>query len=116
MSPLRLWWTEDAERTQRFFNAVLLEHGMAPAACEPWVAEKVLRQHLQSPAIWAVFPLQDWLAMDADLCHPDPSTERINVPDNPENVWNYRLHIDLDALLAADDFNRKIRAMVSETR
>lgn len=116
MSPLRLWWEEDSERSQRFFNTVLFEQGEAPAHCEVWIVEKILSQHLQSPAMWAIFPIQDWLAMDAELRNPNTSVEQINYPDNPDNLWNYRMHISLNDLLAATDFNQKVNNLVEQCR
>jgi len=116
MSPIRLWWEEDRVKTQRYYNSMLFENGEAPAKCEPWITEKILWQHLQSPAMWVILPLQDWLAVDGKLCNKDIHAERINVPDNPKNVWCYRMHLDLDKLLTADAFNHKVKGMVSEGR
>ncbi|MDR1679648.1 MAG: 4-alpha-glucanotransferase [Prevotellaceae bacterium] len=116
MSPLRLWWTEDAARTQRYFNAELGCEGIAPAECEPWIVEKILARHLQSPAAWVILPVQDWLAVSADLRYPNPEAERINVPDNPQNLWCYRMHLTVDEMLAADCFNEEITKMIREAR
>lgn len=116
MSPIRSWWEEDPIRTQRFFKQMLFEAGESPKICEPWVAEKIIWQHMQSPAMWVVLPLQDWLAIDEDLRLPNQHGERINVPDNPDNYWNYRMHLDLETLLEADFFNHKIRNMVTDCR
>lgn len=116
MNPLRAWWEEDFEKTQRYFNNVLFENGDAPKTCEPWIAEKIIGQHIQSPAMWVILPLQDWLAMDENLRNPDAQSERINEPDNPQNVWCYRMHIDLDKLLAARDFNSKLLNMIQSER
>lgn len=116
MSPIRSWWEEDPIRTQRFFKQMMFEAGESPKTCEPWVAERIVWQHLQSPAVWVVLPLQDWLAMDDDLRLPNPHGERINVPDNPDNYWNYRMHLDIETLLDAEYFNHKIRNLLSESR
>ncbi len=116
MSPIRSWWEEDRAKTQRYFNSMLFEPGEAPETCEPWIAEKIVGQHIQSPAMWVVLPLQDWLAIDADLRHSDPHAERINVPDNSKNVWNYRMHIPLEKLQNASDFNSKLFALIQNER
>ncbi len=116
MSPIRMWWEEDRAKTQRYFNHMLFEAGEAPIICEPWIAEKILIQHLQSPAMWVILPIQDWLAVDADLRYPDPYAERINIPDDPNHIWNYRMHLDVDELLNATDFNQKVCSMVDEGR
>jgi len=116
MNPIRAWWEEDKTITQRYYNTMLFENGEAPKTCEPWIAEKIIWQHVQSPAMWVVLPLQDWLAMDANLRHPDAHAERINIPDNPKNVWCYRMHIDLDKLLSATEFNTKLLHMIKNER
>lgn len=116
MSPIREWWEEDKQKSQRYYNSILFEDGTAPLHCETWVAEKILWQHLQSPAMWVILPLQDWLAIDADLRHPDPFAERINVPDNPKNLWQYRMHLNLEDLLKAEAFNEKIKGMIAGSR
>lgn len=116
MSTMRAWWEEDKEKTQRYFNTLLFENGNAPEVCETWIAEKIISQHIQSPAMWVILPLQDWLAMDEELRHPNVLAERINVPDNPKNVWCYRMHLDVDNLLTASNFNQKIKKMIENER
>lgn len=114
-STLRGWWEEDAEVTQSFYNTILLKPGAAPATCEPDLAWSVLEQHLYCESMWAVFPIQDWLAIDAGLRNPDAAAERINEPANPMHYWRWRLHLSLDELNAADDFNANVRALVRDS-
>ena len=83
-SPLRAWWEEDRGLTQRYYNEVLGCEGDAPYFCEPWVVDQIIAQHMHSPAMLAILPLQDWLAMDGEVRYPgNPSDERINVPAIP---------------------------------
>lgn len=112
MSTLRGWWEEDRQKVQRFYNHVLGHPGEAPAQCEPWICRQILEQHLFSPAMWAIFPLQDLLAVDGDLRRADPHAERINVPANPQHYWRYRLHLRLEDLLEADGFNSRLAELV----
>jgi 4-alpha-glucanotransferase len=63
--------------------------------------------------MWAVFPLQDLLAMDDGLRHPDPYAERINIPSDPDHYWRYRLHLGLESLLVADEFNDRLASMIA---
>ena len=70
------------------------------AVCTPQICRRILEQHLSSPAMLAVFPLQDWLATDPVLRAPDPYGERINVPSNPRHYWRYRMPLSLEELLA----------------
>jgi 4-alpha-glucanotransferase len=48
--------------------------------------------------MWAVFPLQDALAVDAHVRSPDPHGERINVPGQAAGHWRWRAHITLEEL------------------
>ena len=112
MNPLRAWWEEDRALTERFYRDVLGMEGDAPDVCTPQICRRILEQHLSSPAMLAVFPLQDWLATDPALRAPDPHGERINVPSNPRHYWRYRMPLSLEELLAQTDFNYRIRSMV----
>lgn len=113
MSGIRAWWDEDRDKTQRYYNSVLQEQGEAPADCEPWICEKILTMHLQSPSMLAIIPLQDWFSIDKNIRRCNPSEERINVPSDPRNYWHYRMHITLEELLRNSDFNKKISDMVT---
>ena len=114
MSTVRGWWEEDREATQRFYNALLGHHGDAPFYCEPWVARDIVLQHLYSPAMWAIFPIQDLVAMDGGIRRTQPADEQINVPANPTHYWRYRFHIPLEDLPKAEDFTRNLRKLVRE--
>ena len=111
-STLRGWWKEDRGVTQRFFNQELRQPGQAPECCETWIAKAILAQHLASPAIWAVFQLQDLLGLDERLRRQNPEEERINVPANPDNYWRYRMHVTLEGLMAAEAFNVELRGCI----
>lgn len=54
----RGWWEEDRASSQRFYNFILGEWGQAPHYLEPWVAKKILEQHLYCPSMWAIFAIQ----------------------------------------------------------
>ncbi|MET4075156.1 4-alpha-glucanotransferase [Hymenobacter sp. UYCo722] len=113
-STVRGWWEEDRVRTQRFFETMLGHwREVAPFYCEPWVAREILVQHLHSPAMWAIFPLQDLLAIDSQLRRANPHDEQINVPSNPTHFWKYRLHLPLEELVEAVGFNEPLRALVA---
>ncbi len=115
MSTLRGWWEEDRDLSQRFFNEILGYEGKAPWFCEPWLNRAILWQHFQSPAMWSIFQLQDLLGIDGKLRRENPQEERINVPANPKNYWQYRVHIALEDLLTAEEFNGDVRKMVTES-
>lgn len=112
-NPLRAWWEEDREVTQRFYNEQMGWWGEAPQVMSPEIAEFIVNQHMYSPAMWVILPLQDWLAIDERLRTPDQHAERINVPANPKHFWNYRMHIKLEELIRRKDFNNKVKALTS---
>jgi 4-alpha-glucanotransferase len=112
MSTIRGWWEENRERTKLFYNQELQQWGEAPYFCEAWINRSVVQQHLQSPAMWSVFQLQDLLGISEVIRRQDPREERINNPANPKHYWQYRMHIDLEELLNQTDFNETIREMI----
>ncbi len=114
MSPVRQWWQEDAGVTQHFFNQELGQIGSAPAECTAEIARAIVSQHLESPAMWSVFQLQDLLALSQNLRHPDPAAERINVPAIPRYYWRYRMHFELEKLQAAESFNQTLRELLAQ--
>lgn len=114
-STLRGWWEEDRGQIQRFYNHILGQAGDAPQFCEPWIASMVVRQHMEAPAMWAIFPIQDLLAMDDRLRRVVPQEERINVPAISQHYWKYRLHLTLEQLLKEEGFNARLLEMANES-
>jgi 4-alpha-glucanotransferase len=111
MSTLRGWWREDSEVTGRFARRMLgIDSASSDLSGE--LAARIIIQHLQSAAMWAVFPVQDLLAIDEDLRHPLPEFERINVPAIIPYYWRYRMHLNLEELAAAEGFNRRIARFI----
>ncbi|MDR2810675.1 MAG: 4-alpha-glucanotransferase [Tannerellaceae bacterium] len=115
MSPLRCWWHEDREKTQRYYNQVLQHAGEAPGECTPEIAARIIGNHLNVPSMLAIIPLQDWLAMDDYLKRKDYKTERINVPAHAVHYWRYRMHVAIEELLKADTLNEQIASLVKSS-
>jgi 4-alpha-glucanotransferase len=115
MSTIRGWWEEDRGVTQRFYNQQLGHGGDAPWFCEWWICRDILLQHLYSPAMWAIFQMQDLLSISEKIRHENPHDERINVPSNSLFSWRYRLHLNLEDLLANDEFNDELRNYVMQS-
>ncbi len=111
--PIRGWWEEDRERAQRFYNNMLGKSGPAPFYCETEVVKDIIKQHLFSPSMWAIFPIQDFLGLSAELRYQDPADERVNVPANENHYWRYRCHISVEQLLAANSLNSLIQELVN---
>lgn len=114
MTTLREWWQEDTESTQRFYKQIMAQSGAVPYYCEPWIAKEIIDQHLHSPSMWAIFPIQDLIAMDGSLRIDSPESERINIPANPQHYWRYRFHLTMEEMLLQDGFNGLVRQMVDQ--
>lgn len=115
MSTIRGWWEENPEKTQHFYNSILGHFGTAPDDCTAAINKEILIQHLQSPAMWCVFQLQDVLGMDADLRRANPNEERINIPADPRHYWNYRMHLWLEDLVKNRGFIDLVRSVVTDS-
>ena len=116
MSTIRGWWEEDRALSQRFYNEQLHGEGTAPWFCEPWINRAIIEQHLNSPAMWSIFQLQDLMGSDGDLRRENPDDERINVPANPKHYWQYRMHLSLESLMKRDGFNTDLKEMIAHSK
>ena len=94
MPPLRLWLEESGADS-------------SAAACEEFVGV-----HAASPAMLAVLPIQDWLSVSSELRRPVAAEEQINVPADPNHYWRYRMHLTLEQLLEAGEFNKEMVKVV----
>jgi 4-alpha-glucanotransferase len=115
MPTVRGWWEEEVESRQWFYNQVMQRPGEAPLDCPTEICEWIARQHLSSASMWCVLPLQDWLALDAQLRRPNAADERINVPAIPRYYWRYRLHLTLEQLRASTGFNQLVTRLITES-
>lgn len=115
MSTIRGWWEEDRSKTQLFYNQQLGKFGEIPYFAEPWVCNEIITQHLFSPAMWVVFPIQDLLAIDEKLRWDDTHGERINEPANPRHYWKYRMHLSMEELMAANGFNKRLSSIIKDS-
>ena len=113
---LRMWWDEDEERTQNYWQCVLGREGDAPHPLSPEIATEIVNNHLACPSMLCILTLQDWLATDDKLRLADANAERINIPANPRHYWRYRMHLTLEQLIQATEFNEKIKEMIASTR
>jgi 4-alpha-glucanotransferase len=59
--------------------------------------------------------LQDWLSLDEELRLPDQNAERINIPANPRHYWRYRMHLNIEQLMQAGEFNEQVRELIFES-
>lgn len=114
-STLRQWWHEDRTLIQNYFSEQLGQWGTAPHDLHPAIAEIIMKQHLYSDAMLAVFPLQEFFATDEELTRLDMDEERINEPQVFPHYWRYRMHLSLEELLDRKDFNQKIARWVEDS-
>jgi len=111
-STLRGWWEEERAASKRFFKSVINEEGEYPKKMEPWLAREIINQHLFSPAMWAIFPIQDLFAMDGGIRHKNVQGERINIPAIAQNYWRYRMHLTIEELLGNKKFTTDLKSMI----
>ena len=111
MSPLRLWWRDEANRLE-YWRDVLGEEGSAPEEASVELCEKIVLRHLASPSMLTILPLQDWLSLSGELRSEDIERERINIPSVARHYWRYRMHLSLEELLANSEFVDKLRSMI----
>ncbi|NGX37887.1 MAG: 4-alpha-glucanotransferase [Chlamydiae bacterium] len=111
---LREWWEEDEESTMRYYHTILKHSGTPPKQLSETLARQIIQMHLNSKARFAIFLLQDLLAMSDALKFPDPSFVRINDPAKPDNQWEWRMHLYVEELLLAKSFTKLIRQMVDK--
>jgi 4-alpha-glucanotransferase len=115
MSTIRGWWEENPEIAQKFFYDHWNKKESMPENCTTDIVRGINVEHLHSPSIMAIFPIQDLLGMDEDLRREKPEQEQINNPANPENYWRYRIHIPLDDLNKEEAFLDMIRNLVKDS-
>ena len=115
MPTLRMWWDENIERTQEYYNTMLYRQGPAPHPLPGWLASDIISRHLTSPSMLCILSIQDWLATDETLRLPDADAERINIPANPKHYWRYRMHLNIEDLAADKRFVQNITEMISQS-
>ena len=115
MSTLRQWWDEDWALTQEYYNSVMWRGDAAPHPLPGWLAGDIVRNHLNSPSMLCLISLQDWMAIDEDLRLPDPNAERINIPANPRHYWRYRMHLTIEQLQQAKNFNNRLTELITQS-
>ena len=98
--------------TLRMQNAEAGKGDMAP-----WEVKRVLWDHLSSQCMLAIFPLQDWVALDEKLRRTDFMEERVNQPADPNHHWRYRFHLPLSELTSekASELNVQIEGLLKDS-
>ncbi len=113
MPVLRSWWGASPDAAARLWSDALERAGAPPLELSPPVAEELVAAQLASPAMLCILPIQDLLAIDADLRRDDPDAEQINHPEDRHNRWRYRLHLRTTDLHDATAFTARVRSLVA---
>ncbi len=82
---------------------------------EPWEVRRVLWDHLSSQPMLAIFPLQDWVALDGRLRRPDYENERINQPADPAHHWRFRMHLTMEQLRDATGLRTEVTGLLKDS-
>ncbi len=114
MPTLRQWWEEDWDRTQEYYNTALWHGDAAPHPLPGWLADDIVRAHLACPSMLCLLSLQDWLAIDEKMRLEDADAERINIPANPRHYWRYRMHMTIEQLIKAGEFNSHVKDLIAQ--
>jgi 4-alpha-glucanotransferase len=110
-----MWWDEDESMIQGFYNDYLGYDGAAPHPMPGWLAQDMLQRHLNCPSALCILTLQDWLACNERMRLPEAGAERINIPANPRHYWRYRMHLNIEDLMEAIEFNTQITGMICQS-
>ncbi|KAK6942118.1 Carbohydrate binding module family 20 [Dillenia turbinata] len=111
-STMRAWWEEDEERRHRFFKNVVESDEIPPGKCTPEITYFIVKQHMDAPSMWAIFPLQDLLALKEEYTTRPAAEETINDPTNPKHYWRYRVHVTVERLHEDNNLKTMIRDLV----
>lgn len=113
MSTIRGWWEGDHENAKEYYYKYLHGEGFAPIDCTPEIVQAIVLDHMKSPSMLAIFPIQDLVGMMGHLRKNNAASEQINEPSNPKHYWRFRFHMSVKELLAAEDLNTLISSMVA---
>lgn len=88
--------------------------GEAPYFCEWWISRDVILQHLYSPAMWAIFQMQDLLGISEKLRRENPHEERINDPSNSRNKLALP-NAAIEDLMEEEEFNNRLKNFIKQS-
>ena len=115
MPTMRQWWDEDLQRTQEYYHVMMGKEGEAPHPLPGNLARDIVASQLASSSMLCILSIQDWLAISERLRLANPNAERINIPSNPHHYWRYRMHLNIEDLLADKQFVDQVRQLVKRS-
>lgn len=116
ISGIRGWWEEDRADVEWYYHNMMYRGGNVPPVASGDIVTNVVCQHLNSPSMLCINPIQDYAGMLDNVPHLLPFEERINVPSNPDQMWRYRVPFLVDELKTKyPELHQKIAALVQSS-
>lgn len=110
MPPIRNWWRQEFPVIkEEFYKQQLHFKGVISNTSEESIVSQIVFNHMQSPALWSVFLIQDLLSIENETANPNIEEDIINRPEVPHFYWRYRMHLSVENLLKQDLLNGKIK-------
>ncbi len=108
-STIRQWWEEDHDFTKKYFYEQLNGQGICPLEISREIMYEILNQHISSPAMFSVIPMQELMFLNQTTTRSNKLEERINIPAIFPHYWRYRMHINVEELIENDKLNKTIQ-------
>ena len=116
ISGIRGWWEEDRADVDWFYHNMMGRSGDTPAVAGQEIVSSIIAQNLKAPSMLCINPIQDYAGMIDNMPHLLPFEERINVPSNADQHWQYRIPFCVDELETKHpELARKVAAAVDES-
>lgn len=112
-STIRQWWEEDHNFTKKYYYEQLGGQGICPFEIKREIMYDIIDQHMKSPAMFSVIPLQELMFLNESSTRPNKDDERINIPAIFPHYWRYRMHINIEDLIENDILNQTIKNLTS---
>ena len=110
-------YESDEELRGRFFYEALKAPGpsLPPPQCTPEIIKAIIKQHLLSPSAWAIFPIQDLMALSPVYSRRKATEEIINDPTVSKHYWRYRVHVNVEEMVADGAFTQLVKGMLNDS-
>ncbi len=116
ISGIRGWWEEDRADVDWFYHNMMHRQGETPRVAGQDIVTEIIKDNLKAPSMLCVNPIQDYAGMLDNMPHLLPFEERINVPSNADQHWQYRIPFRLDDLPTKyPDLARKVADAVDDS-
>lgn len=113
MLPIRNWWDHESRKQKdAFYNSQLALDSFAPEKCDETIVSQIIFNHLESPALWSVFLIQDLFCMESSTANPNTEDDIINRPEIARFYWRYRMHLSVEQLQKEEQLNGKIKNLL----